>query len=402
MRITLSLLASVVLAACGSSNKSPIIDAPSGTIDAPHGTIDAPSGQQIDAPSGQQIDAPVAAIDAPVTSMPDAPAMTMIDAAPSPCGTCPSGTTCGTANGLPVCRDTTTGIPRFTHVFVIVMENTSYSTLMAATNTPYIQSLVGMYASGSNYHGAAHPSLPNYIIMTSGEASMSAPACDCSPDPTAGMCSGLTCNAFLSACGCPQTITHVGDQLEAAGLSWKDYGEDMGTACNLTAAGGYAPKHVPFLYYDDVQTDPARCTSHVVDYAANFATDLAATAPAYSLIAPNLTHDMHDPVPAGATNYANGDAWLMSNVPPILASTAYTNGGLLVIVWDEDDLSGLLAADDPIPMIVMSPYAKSGGFVSAVHADHRALLATIEDGLRLGRLPTVTGTTPLVDYFPAL
>ena len=51
------------------------------------------------------------------------------------CGHCPDGTTCGTANGIAVCR-TASGIPRFTSVTVIVMENTSLSTLAGATNTP--------------------------------------------------------------------------------------------------------------------------------------------------------------------------------------------------------------------------------------------------------------------------
>jgi hypothetical protein len=71
-----------------------------------------------------------------------------------------------------------------------------------------------------------------------------------------------------------------------------------------------------------------------------------------------------------------------------------------VIVWDEDDHSGIPNADDPIPVFVMSPYAKTK-FRSTVHADHYSLLATIEDGLRLPRLGLATAAAPLTDYFPA-
>jgi hypothetical protein len=49
----------------------------------------------------------------------------------------------------------------------------------------------------------------------------------------------------------------------------------------------------------------------------------------------------------------------------------------------------------------MSPYAKGNGYVSATKGDHYALLATIEDGLGVGRLGSAMGATPLVDYFPA-
>jgi hypothetical protein len=145
----------------------------------------------------------------------------------------------------------------------------------------------------------------------------------------------------------------------------------------------------------------SRCAAHVVDYAANFASDLAGPLPAYTFIAPNLIDDMHSPVPATDTNYANGDMWLSQQIPKILQSSAYKNGGILFIVWDEDDLSGLIDADDPIPLIVLSPYAKSGGFVSAVAANHFALLATIEDGLGIPRLGESAQAATLADFFPA-
>ncbi len=314
--------------------------------------------------------------------------------AASACGHCPDGTTCGTANGIAVCR-TASGIPRFTSVTVIVMENTSLSTLSGATNTPYLTGLAATAATASDYHGATHPSMPNYLALTSGMDS-SHIGCDC--DPMGSACSSFTCNTLIHSCGCPQTVMHIGDQLDAAGLPWRDYGEDMGDACNTTTAGSYAARHVPFLYYDNVQSNAARCAMRVVDYDLF---DPVADPQAFAFIAPNLTDDMHDPFPAGSTNLANGDTWLASNVPPILAAPSYTSAGLLIIVWDEDDLSGVLAPDDPIPLFVLSPFAKDGGFVSSVHANHYSLLATIEDGLGLPRLGLASSAQPLSDFFPA-
>ena len=37
-------------------------------------------------------------------------------------------------------------------------------------------------------------------------------------------------------------------------------------------------------------------------------------------------------------------------LPSFGVSPAYAVDGLLIIVWDEDDLSGLLEPDEPIPM----------------------------------------------------
>ncbi len=315
------------------------------------------------------------------------------DGSTSGCGTCPTGSTCGSANGIAVCR-AASGIPLFKNVFVIVMENTSKKTLDAATNTPYLKALAQSAAIGSDYHGVAHPSLPNYVAMMSGDTQ--GISCDC--DPTGNACTGLTCNALLHGCGCSHAAASIADQLEAAGKTWKSYAEGMGTPCNKTSAGAYATRHVPFLYYDGVQTSAARCASHVVDYAA-LAGDMGAP-PSLAFIAPNLTNDMHDPFPANATNFANGDAWLSTHAKAILESAAYKAGGLLVIVWDEDDNSGIPAADDPVPIFVMSPYAKTG-YASATKADHYSLLATIEDGLGVGRLGKAAQATPLADYFPA-
>jgi hypothetical protein len=316
------------------------------------------------------------------------------------CGGCPSGTTCRTANGIPVCRDDDTGIPRFEHVFVILMENTSTETLVTSDSVPYLRDLVAQYAFSLDYHGIEHPSLANYIVLFSGSYVDNGPKeCDC--DPLGGACNQITCNTLLSSCGCPQDQTNLGDQLEAAGVSWRMYAEGMGDPCTLESSGDYAVKHVPALYFPSLTDDRPRCEDHVVDYT-EFPGDLAAGPRQFVFLTPDLVHDMHDPVPAGEQNLRNGDDWLAEQVPHILASTAYTDRGALIIVWDEDDseLIEFNPSDDPIPMILMSPLAKQGGYASGIHADHDNLLAMIEDGLGVGRLGNAVGEDPLTDFFP--
>jgi hypothetical protein len=306
------------------------------------------------------------------------------------CGTCPTGYTCGSANGMSVCR-APSGIPVFSNVFVILMENTSLSTLqpaMTGGTAPYLQSLATKYATGSNYLGVDHPSLPNYIALTSGVDPI---ACDCLPTADAGACTAGLCLIFPS-CSCPSTSPNLGDQIQTAGKTWKNFAEDMGTPCNMVNSGNYATKHVPFLYYTSLQA--TSCAANVVD----FSTFNPATPANFNFISPNLVDDMHDPDPPGSTNIPTGDAWLKNHVPAILSSAGYTQGGLVVIVWDEDDGS---TGNSPIPIFVMSPYAKGMGYISATQANHYSLLATFEDGLGLPRLGSASTATPLADYFPA-
>ncbi|MHB1844092.1 MAG: alkaline phosphatase family protein [Deltaproteobacteria bacterium] len=314
---------------------------------------------------------------------------------------------CHGSSGQPVCR-APSGIPIFGHVFVIPMENTSLATLSGPDggfpNSPYLRGLAASWATASDYHGVAHPSLPNYLAMTSGE-DVSGVGCDCQPaGATGNACDDLFhCSLVTGNCDCPQPVEpNLADALESAGEDWRNYAEGAGTPCNTLASGSYAPKHVPFLYYPDVASDAARCRDHVVDFAA-FSGDLAAGPRAFSFLTPNLTDDMHDPAfpSAGPQNLVNGDAWLATQVPEIVSSAAFREGGVVFIVWDEDDASGgLSGTDNPIGLFVLSPFAKQGGYVSPVHADHYSLLATIEDGLGLPRLGLSAQAQALTDFFP--
>jgi hypothetical protein len=370
-------LALVALVGCGATPSSASYDAPL--------TVPVPDARPAPLP------------DARSTALPDARQVTTADA-PLPdgpsCGACPTDFHCGSANGVAVCRHDGTEIPRFSHVFVVVMENLSFSELQEADNikqSPYLQGLMKTAAYGTNYHGVAHPSLPNYLALTSGD--FYKVHCDCSPMGD-GDCGIFSCTRFTNSCSCPQDAQHLGDQLEAASLSWRAYGESMGrdTPCRMDTDSLYAARHVPFVYYDNLQADLDRCDAHVVDYSY-----LAeeTTVPSFVFIAPNLTDDMHDPIIGHSPNIMNGDTWLSQNVPALAA----TPGALVVVVWDEDDYSGLFSDDDPIPIFVLGPYAKKV-YMSTVQADHYSLLATVEDGLGLGRIGNAMGATPLSDYFP--
>jgi hypothetical protein len=301
-------------------------------------------------------------------------------------------TACGTggSNGEPTAdAPTTHDAPNVVHdapsasgpvtVFTIVLENHDYAEIIGSPNAPYINSLLAQGALATNYKDTNHPSLPNYLHMISG-ADQYPGFIDVAPN---------TWPYF------PAMQPNLGTQLETAGIKWRSYQESMGTACNMTDAGSYATKHDPFLYFTDMQAQ-AMCADKNVDYT-NFAADLASKQYRYMWITPNLTSDGHDPSTDPVMGMQTSDHWLSVEVPKILASDAYNEGGIIFITWDEAEARN---GDDPdkIPMIIVSKKVKTPGMTSATGYDHGAYLATVEDLLALPRLATVTATPNLMEF----
>jgi len=297
-----------------------------------------------------------------------APAATAPAAAPA--------TATHSASSRPTSPPPPPGVPAFSHVFVIVMENDEYSSIIGSGSAPYINGLASAYGLATNYYGASHPSLPNYLALTAGS--------------TFGTTSDCT-TCFINA-------TNIGDQVEASGRTWKAYMEDMPSACYTGASSGnYAMKHDPFVYYDDIRNNAARCASHVVPFT-QFGADMSSgNVPNFVWITPNMCNDMHD------CSVATGDTWLRSVVPTITGSAAFRNGGVLFITFDEGSTSAGCCGDSwggHLATLVISPRSISG-YRSAVAENHYGLLRTIEDAFRLAHLSAASWSSnvPLREYF---
>ena len=266
-------------------------------------------------------------------------------------------------------------------IFTILFENHDYKEIVGSTNAPYINSLIAKYALATNYKDDGHPSTPNYLHLISGS------------NQYPGVVDVLPTQFPYF----PSAAQNLGTQLEAADIKWRSYSEDEGSAgCLLSNVGEFVPRHDPFLYFTDQQMGSNNlCADTNVDYS-NFAGDLASDNYRYMWITPNLIDDGHDPStdPVGAL--MTSDAWLGSNLPPILASEAYTSGGIVFITWDEAEGRN---GDDPdqIPMIVISPRLKQAPETTAAALDHSSYLATVEDLLGLPRLATVTSSPTMLD-----
>jgi hypothetical protein len=253
------------------------------------------------------------------------------------------------------------GVPAFSHVFVIVMENHEYGSVVASGAAPYTNSLATSYGLATNYYAASHPSLPNYLALTAGS--------------TFGITSDCT-TCFVNA-------TNIADQVEASGRSWKAYMEDMPSPCYIGASyANYALKHDPFMYYNDIRNNAARCAAHIVPFAQFWGDVGSGNVANFVWITPNMCNDTHD------CSVATGDNWLRSVVPAITGSAAFRNGGVLFITWDEGSSSAGCCADaygGHVATLVISPRSIAA-YRSAIAENHYGLLRTIEDAFRLAHL----------------
>jgi phosphatidylinositol-3-phosphatase len=333
----------------------------------------------------------------------------------------------------------------FDHVFVIMLENHSQSSVIDDSNAPFITSLAHKYAMAANYYGVTHPSEPNYVAAISG--SNWGRNVD---DPT------LVYDHL-----------NIVDELESHHLSWSAYMESMPSAGFTGAqypsnAALYANKHNPFVLFQDVVSNPTRLAK--IKPYTSFATDMKAeTIPNYVWISPNQCHDMHGgvfvpiasdgsdgtPCPYGsakddkndASLKQKADAFVKGAVDAITSTTAWKSGrSVIFILTDENDFTGNATTDGwesadgccdspylspgtpflgsneqpdghvwaggiygggKIPAIVMTAKGKSG-YVSQTSYNHYSMLSTIQWNWGLAPLANTADTLnvkPMKEFF---
>lgn len=260
-------------------------------------------------------------------------------------------------------------VPRSRHIWLLILENKTFDQIVGNPAAPYLNDLISKGGLATRYQAVDHPSQPNYLALFSG--SLQGVADDKPHDLNA---------------------TTLADQVEAAGMTWHVYAENVPKGCSNvpTASGGvdgtgdYARKHEPAISFTSIRNDPARC-AHITPLTG-FDPGVADV----TIIVPNLCNDMHD------CSVAVGDSWLRTFVPKITGSSAYADGGMLFITWDE-------GADGTTPpnrvaTIVSSPLV-APGTTSNVSHNHYSLLRTIQSALGLGCLANSCSANTLGELF---
>jgi hypothetical protein len=253
------------------------------------------------------------------------------------------------------CGDVATAT--YTHVVWIMLENEGYS-VVGSPSAPYFNELGDRCALATNYYAISHPSLPNYIALTSG-----------SPQ-------GITDDGEPSTHRL--TVPSIFSQLSS---NWRTLVESMPSVCDNVTSGLYAARHNPAVYYTGIK---ANCRHD--DVPMNYPLNLSAE---FTIIVPNVCDDMHScPV-------STGDAWLKRVVPLIVKSPQYQSRSLvLFITFDENDLM----ASNKVPTLVIAPTTPRGTRV-AIRFNHYSLLRTTEALLHLKFLGEAKSAASMVAPF---
>jgi phosphatidylinositol-3-phosphatase len=245
-------------------------------------------------------------------------------------------------------------------IAVIVMENHEYESIIGSSCCPFINSLVGQGMLFTNYHAVAHPSLPNYLAMTSGGTNGK------------GGTDSITAGEI--------NVENVFQQLSKAGLTWNAYQESMPSPCYKGTTAGNAPfayalKHDPAMTYGSI-ANTSLCNRVVPATGISLLPD-------FSFITPNLCYDMHS-CPAGS-----GDTWLRANVGALVSALGPT--GRVILTWDEGTTGA--GGGGHVVALELGPGVPVGR--DPTPFDHYSLLAGIESTFGLPRLQKAAGATPL-------
>jgi phosphatidylinositol-3-phosphatase len=318
-------------------------------------------------------------------------------------------------------------VPSYRHIVEIMMENTSYSTIIGNPLTPSINTLASRYGLATNYYGVTHPSEPNYMANIAGSyfgvqddnQFYCTPAL-ASTDPN---CGGTTVNHTVSA-------PTLADQLTAADKTWKGYFQSLppvpstGLITSGPNANGpytfkypsnsnalYASKHNPFVNFTGTQ---GALSNMVPD--TQLATDLAeGDLPNFSLVVPDQCHDMHGTGSCSNTNglISAGDTYVGNVVHEIMASKMWREGrNAIVITWDEDDFSdvgkpgtgccGSNVGGGHVATIVITNKTEHP-IQDSTPYNHYSLLLSFENAFRLpclaGACDAVHGVKPMTPLF---
>jgi phospholipase C len=236
-----------------------------------------------------------------------------------------------------------------------------------------------------------------YIIAGQANSTVDYPTtglwgCDGGPSDTIQtLTQQRTVGPSVPVCFDDQTL---GDELDAAGVSWHYY------TSNVRKDGGLwnayqAIRHI--RYGPDWKTD-------VVAPQTKFFGDVSkGRLPAVSWVTPTCANSDH-----ASCGERHGPAWVASLVNAI-GKSPYWNSTAIFIFWDDpggwyDHVAPKLVDYDGlgmrVPMLIVSPYAKKG-FVSHVHYEHGSILRFIEHQFGVAPLAAtdVRATSPEKDCF---
>lgn len=258
-------------------------------------------------------------------------------------------------------------MPTSQHVVMVMEENQSYASVSGNTSAwPHLNALMKAGAQATNYYADAHPSIPNYLMLTTGQT--------------------LTLDDSDTQVW---NVDNIARRMLSAKVSFKVYAEGIKQGYVGGNTGLYVVRHNPFALLSDVAGN-AQVANQIIQPFSQFLSDVNnKSLPAFSFIVPDINDDAHTGSPQAA------DAWLQSNViSPLTPSSAFQTGGdgLLIVDFDESVTSDVTNGGGHVVAAFWGPIAKAGYTqTSNTVYQHQNMLRTVMDVLGLSNPPGAAG-----------
>ena len=245
------------------------------------------------------------------------------------------------------------------HVVIVIEENHGYDQIIGSDSASFINKLARQGALFTNSHGVTHPSQPNYLAIFSG-TTQGVTGDQCLEDST----------SF--------TTPNLAASLIKKGYTFKGYGQTMPSAgflkcyykiSDITGMMLYGRKHCPWVNWlgDKKNQISPSLSQPMTEFPKDFN-----KLPTVTFAVPDMDHDMHNLAgPGDSAAIVRGDNWLRNNLSRYI-KWAKTHNSLLIITYDEDQLT----AENHIPTIFVGANVKPGKYSEKI--DHYSILKTLE------------------------
>ncbi|MDQ0493401.1 phospholipase C [Paenibacillus brasilensis] len=244
---------------------------------------------------------------------------------------------------------------RIDHIVIVVEENHSSKKISGNPSAPFMNDLMKNGVNLMNHYAIEHPSQPNYLDLFSGS--------------NQGVHNDLTPKKMNTSNLALELIQH--------GYTFGGYSEGLprtGFTGPYDLETLYARKHNPWVNFNNL---PASINMPLTRFPQNFN-----QLPTVSFVIPNLQHDMHD----GTIREA--DQWLQAHLSSY-ARWAPQHNSLLIVTWDEDDMS----SNNKIPTMIIGAHLKKGLYNEK--SNHFSMLRMIEQFYGLNLLGKSRTAPPL-------
>jgi acid phosphatase len=277
---------------------------------------------------------------------------------------CGGGSTSGTPTPTPSLKAN--------YVTLVVLENVNYVDVVGSTNAPYLNSLMAQGALATSYYANVHPSIGNYLMLTTGVIATT-------DDSYAGTIA-------------PPDMASV---LTGANRSWKVYAEGI-PSVGYTGGdtGTYLKRHNPFAYFTDVEGTAA--ANNIVPFS-QLTTDAGGTLANFTMIVGNIYDVGHNCQPTVTTcttaiRVQQADTWLKNTLPQVLSNSGFAASGLLAITFDESE-SDNTNGGGRVPTVLLGTKVKAAYQATGTY-QHESLLRLMLEAQGVSTLPGASSSAP--------